>query len=66
MTKVIIKGRYKISFGDVISVTADEIIHVGDSVLGDDGAEYIVKQIIMPTTPENNQIGLVIWREGEI
>ena len=59
MTRVIIKERYKTSFGNIIQVETSEIIKIGDSVIGDDDIVYKIKKIIMPTNPSTDFIGLV-------
>lgn len=59
MTKVIIKERYKTSFGNIIQVESSDVVKIGDSVIGDDGIVYRIKNIIMPTKPTTDLIGIV-------
>ena len=35
-------------------VKADELIHFGDDVLGDDGEVYKIKEINMPSVPQSD------------
>ena len=59
MTKVIIKEKYKTSFGNVIQIEKSAGVKVGDNVQGDDGVVYKIKRIIMPTRPGNDTVGLI-------
>ena len=60
-----IEGTYETVFGLTIQVTTEEILNVGDTILGSDGVIYKIKQIIMPTVPGDGTIGLVVEKEEE-
>ena len=49
MKSVDIINRYNTTFGLTLQVRSEEILKVGDTVIGNDGAEYIVKKIMMPS-----------------
>ena len=59
MMNVIIKEKYKTSFGKVIQVEQKDGIKVGEAVIGDDGNVYYIKKIIMPTKYGVDTMGLV-------
>jgi hypothetical protein len=52
--KVTIEGKFIIPWRKTLMVKADELIHFGDDVLGDDGEVYKIKEINMPTVPQSD------------
>lgn len=51
MTKVHVLEKFNTTFGNIVNIQTDEIVRVGDKIIGDDGKEYVVKKIQAPTSP---------------
>ena len=57
--KIIPKGKFDTIFGTTFLIEKDVYVKVGDKIFVDD-TEYVIKKIIMPTTPETNLISIVV------
>ena len=51
MTKVHVLEKFNTTFGNIINIQTNEVVHVGDRIIGDDGNEYVVKSVQAPTVP---------------
>lgn len=59
MMKVISKDKFKTSLGTIFLVEGNTLLKTGEMIIIDD-MEYIIKKIIMPTTPDSDLISVVV------